>query len=155
MAIGTMARSPQATRYSLPKSTVGPSFVPEPSAPTGGVESSWIKEGERSAADLARIARKKAARAPATAAAAPTAAPTAGVSTTGGGISGGVGGAKVVVPEPSMVGLQEAVSGGSGGGDMGGGGVEMLAGPSRFRQGIGSRIPPQMSASLAALRQVY
>lgn len=65
------------------------------------------------------------------------------------------GGGKVVMPETdSMAGLR-AAAGGEGGGDMGGAGDENLSGPSQFRQGVGTRILPQYSASLAALRQVY
>lgn len=59
---------------------------------------------------------------------------------------------------PSMAGLQSAagISGGdgSGGGDSVMGGVS-LSGPSKFRQGIGQRIPPVESQALAALRKIY
>jgi hypothetical protein len=86
-------------------------------------------------------------------ASAPTApAPSSGGS--GGGSSAGFGGSVV---SPSMQGLTDASGSMTSGGDDGGyvapGGV--LAGPSKFRQGIGQRIPPQYSASLAALKQVY
>lgn len=44
-----------------------------------------------------------------------------------------------------------------GGGDGGDGGIggRVLNAPSRFRQGIGTRMLPMESASLAALRKVY
>ena len=63
------------------------------------------------------------------------------------------GGGPIVTAKPTAPSMQGLLNGG--GGDMGGSGVEQLSGPSRFRQGIGSRILPQMSQSLAALRQVY
>ena len=74
----------------------------------------------------------------------PTPTPTARVDGGGGG-----GGPIAATPamSPSMAGLQA----GGGGGEMGGS-MQQLSGPSRFRQGIGTRIPPQMSQSLAALR---
>lgn len=56
--------------------------------------------------------------------------------------------------EPSMAGLRAAAGEGGGGfGDIAG--IENLGGPSIFRQGIGTRIPPQYSQSLAALMKVY
>ena len=73
----------------------------------------------------------------------------------GGGGGGGGGGAAAT---PSMAGLADAASMSSGGGDGGGAGTMgagSLLGPSKFRQGIGTRILPQMSQSLAALKQVY
>jgi hypothetical protein len=58
-----------------------------------------------------------------------------------------------VMPEPaSMTGLKQAAEGAE---MVGGGAGASVSGPSRFRQGIGSRIPPRYSAALAALRQVY
>jgi len=74
-------------------------------------------------------------------------------------------------PSPSMAGLQAAVtgmgggdasnvSGGSGlytpgeGGEGGGPGVN-LSGPFALRQGLGTRILPQLSPSLAGLRSLY
>lgn len=66
------------------------------------------------------------------------------------------GGAHIVQPETdSMAGLKSAAGMGGGGGDMSGGAGDNIGGPSKFRQGIGNRIPPQYSVSLAALRQVY
>lgn len=73
---------------------------------------------------------------------------------TGGG--GGGGGGGTPIDTPSMGGLNDAASMSSGGGDAGmGAQFGSLRGPSRFRQGIGQRIPPQMSVSLAALKQIY
>jgi len=71
---------------------------------------------------------------------------------TGGGGGGGgtpaTGGGGGGESSPSMAGLMDA----SGAGTMGAG---SLLGPSKFRQGIGTRIQPQMSMSLAALKQIY
>jgi hypothetical protein len=55
----------------------------------------------------------------------------------------------------------EALAGGGGSGSSGGdggdgmGGGRMFNAPSKFRQGIGTRMLPLESASLAALRKVY
>jgi hypothetical protein len=105
----------------------------------------------------AAAATKPAAPAPAASAPASTPftaslAPSAPSSAT---LAGGrPAGAKVVEPESdSMAGLQAAM--GMGGGEFGGGAGDNISGPSKFRQGIGQRIPPQLSASLAGLRQAY
>lgn len=63
-------------------------------------------------------------------------------------------GNKILEPEPdSMAGLQAAAGGG--GGDFSGSAGDEISGPSKFRQGVGQRIPPQYSAALAGLRQAY
>ena len=51
---------------------------------------------------------------------------------------------------PSMAALARG-----GEGEMGGGAGVMLNGPSKFRQGIGTRNPPAMNPALAALRHIY
>lgn len=100
-------------------------------------------------------ANNKTAAAPASGAPSAPAAPmppTAPISTA----TPTAGGAKIVDPgKDSMAGLKSAAEGMGGGGGSDIGDTVNLAGPSKVRQGIGSRIPPQYSASLAALRQVY
>lgn len=109
---------------------------------------------------LAKIKKAQAAApaaAPAPTAAAPTSTPAfvpPAASASAPPVASGPAGSKVVEPEPdSMAGLQAAAGGG--GGDFGGGAGDNISGPSRFRQGIGQRIPPQMSMALAGLRQAY
>lgn len=91
-----------------------------------------------------------AAPAPASASAAPTPAAPIPLAPTA------PGAAKIVDPGmDSMAGLKQAAGEGGGGGfDMSAAGAN-IGGPSKFRQGIGNRIPPQYSNSLAALKQVY
>ena len=89
-------------------------------------------------------------------------APGAPGTTPGGGVGApGVPGGGV--SDPSLTGLGAAasnVSGGSGlftpgeGGEAFGSGVA-LSGPGALRQGIGNRMLPQQSMSLAALRRIY
>lgn len=69
--------------------------------------------------------------------------------------SGGGSSATSPVVSPSMEALagSSTADGVGGMGDMGG--ARMFNAPSRFRQGIGTRMMPQESASLAALRRIY
>lgn len=65
------------------------------------------------------------------------------------------GGAKVIAPDPApMAGLQSAMGGGGGDYESAGPGAQ-LSGPTMFRNGIGSRIPPNLAATLAGLRRAY
>lgn len=67
-----------------------------------------------------------------------------------GGVIAGGGGAKVVSPS-SPAPLSMSGLGGGGGGFEGGGPGDMLSGPSRFRNGIGTRMLPRTSPALAGL----
>lgn len=94
--------------------------------------------------------------APAASAPAPSVAamaPAAPAASAGATVAGG--GSKIVDPgSDSMAGLQQA-AGMGGGADMSGAPGDNISGPSKFRQGIGQRIPSQMGAALAGLRQAY
>lgn len=66
------------------------------------------------------------------------------------------GGGPVVSPSSSGAAMASMSGDGGGGGSVGmGGSMQALNGASRFRQGIGQRMPPVQSASLAALRKIY
>lgn len=81
----------------------------------------------------------------------PPAPPSTSTPAGGGAAGGGAGGA-------SMSGLMEAASMSTGGGDGSGAGTEgagSLLGPSKFRQGIGNRVYPQMTPAMLGLKQVY
>ena len=100
--------------------------------------------------------------APPSASATSPGAPGASGATPGGGV-GAPGAPSGGATDPSLAGLNTAasnVSGGSGlftpgeGGETFGPGVA-LSGPGALRQGIGSRMLPRESMSLAALRRIY
>jgi hypothetical protein len=72
------------------------------------------------------------------------------------------GGAPAAASGGALAGLQAAAGVGGGGAGGAGGGLELtddtgfqLSAPGTLRQGIGTRIPPQLSMALAGLRRVY
>lgn len=70
------------------------------------------------------------------------------------GSGGGSGSPSPVVAPPSMAAMADGAMGG-GSGAEGSSPTGVIGAPSRFRQGIGTRMLPQESVSLAALRKVY
>lgn len=137
--------------YSTPTNTTSNTKVPLSTKAKTGSYNTDADEAKMVAQYQASL-KKNPSIAPKTTAKTTTAAPSGsgGGAATGGG-GGGIGGGPVV--SPSMQALEGPGVGVDGGGMDGATG--MLSSPNRFRQGIGQRMMPQESASLAALRKVY
>ena len=136
-----------------PISTMGPMPTQAPISSSG---SGSKKKKSTPAPDLAAEWAKGYASPVMGGSSAPSPLPTLPTMSSGSDAAGadGAGGAKVVIPEPASM---QALRGGEGDGGFGdalSGGAN-VSGPSRFRQGIGARIPPMDSGALAALRKVY
>ena len=134
--------APQQTKYTMPGQQ---SFVPIPGASAPAAPAPSAPAPSSSSSPRAPKAPTKAPKSFYTS----DTKPVPGFNAPA--VDGGSGGGAVVAPSmpPSM----EALANGSG--DGGDAGSEVIDAPSRFRQGIGTRMMPLDSQSLAALRKIY